>query len=54
VTESAERVRAAEPDQSGQEPSRDRRRRWVGLFVLALPTILISLDMSVLYLALPS
>ncbi|WP_433323564.1 MFS transporter [Spirillospora sp. CA-294931] len=29
------------------------RRAWIGLAVLALPTLLISLDMSVLYLALP-
>ncbi|XVQ15258.1 MFS transporter [Spirillospora sp. CA-255316] len=29
------------------------RREWIGLAVLALPTLLISLDMSVLYLALP-
>ncbi|TWD73031.1 DHA2 family multidrug resistance protein-like MFS transporter [Kribbella amoyensis] len=29
------------------------RREWIGLFVLALPTLLLSLDVSVLYLALP-
>ncbi len=29
------------------------RRRWIGLAVLALPTLLLSLDISVLYLALP-
>ncbi|MBM7774564.1 DHA2 family multidrug resistance protein-like MFS transporter [Actinokineospora baliensis] len=29
------------------------RREWIGLAVLGLPTILIALDMSVLYLALP-
>jgi MFS transporter, DHA2 family, multidrug resistance protein len=29
------------------------RREWIGLGVLALPTLLLSLDMSVLYLALP-
>ncbi|RNL84359.1 MFS transporter [Halostreptopolyspora alba] len=29
------------------------RREWLGLAVLALPTLLLSLDMSVLYLALP-
>lgn len=29
------------------------RREWVGLVVLALPTLLLALDMSVLYLALP-
>ncbi|ASO20905.1 DHA2 family multidrug resistance protein-like MFS transporter [Actinoalloteichus hoggarensis] len=30
------------------------RREWLGLAVLALPTLLLSLDFSVLYLALPS
>ena len=30
------------------------RREWVGLGVLALPTLLISIDVSVLYVALPS
>ena len=34
-------------------PSRAARRAWIGLAVLALPTILVALDMSVLYLALP-
>jgi DHA2 family multidrug resistance protein-like MFS transporter len=29
------------------------RREWIGLAVLALPTLLLSLDLSVLYLALP-
>jgi len=29
------------------------RREWGGLAVLALPTLLLSLDFSVLYLALP-
>ena len=29
------------------------RRAWIGLAVLALPTLLLSLDVSVLYLALP-
>ncbi len=29
------------------------RREWIGLAVLALPTLLLSIDMSVLYLALP-
>src|SRR5262245_45931765 len=29
------------------------RRPWIGLAVLALPTLLLSLDMSVLFLALP-
>lgn len=30
------------------------RREWIGLAVLALPTLLLSLDLSVLYLALPN
>jgi DHA2 family multidrug resistance protein-like MFS transporter len=34
--------------------SRASRREWTGLAVLALPTLLLSLDMSVLYLALPA
>jgi DHA2 family multidrug resistance protein-like MFS transporter len=33
--------------------SRAGRREWIGLAVLALPTLLLSLDTSVLYLALP-
>ncbi len=33
--------------------SRAGRREWIGLTVLALPTLLASLDMSVLFLALP-
>jgi MFS transporter, DHA2 family, multidrug resistance protein len=32
---------------------RTGRREWIGLAVLALPTLLASLDLSVLYLALP-
>ena len=36
---------------SGQTPG---TRRWLGLAVLALPTLLLSIDVSVLYLALPS
>ncbi|MFL6078097.1 MAG: MFS transporter [Mycobacteriales bacterium] len=34
-------------------PERATRREWTGLAVLALPTLLLSLDVSVLYLALP-
>ena len=30
------------------------RKLWIGLAVLALPTLLISIDVSVLYVALPS
>jgi DHA2 family multidrug resistance protein-like MFS transporter len=36
------------------ETTRATRREWLGLAVLALPTLLLSLDVSVLYLALPS
>lgn len=35
-------------------PAITGRRAWIGLAVLALPTLLLSLDMSVLYLALPA
>ena len=34
--------------------SRARRREWIGLAVLALPTLLIGLDMTALHLAVPS
>src|SRR3954447_21727859 len=34
-------------------PLRAGRREWIGLGVLALPTLLFALDFSVLYLALP-
>jgi len=37
---------------AGEAP-RVGRREWIGLAVLALPTLLLSLDLSVLYLALP-
>lgn len=33
---------------------RASRREWMGLAVLALPTLLVSMDMTILYLALPS
>ena len=35
------------------QAARATRREWIGLAVLALPTLLLSLDVSVLYLALP-
>ena len=35
-------------------PSGAGRREWVGLAVLALPTLLIGLDMTALHLAVPS
>lgn len=35
-------------------PDLASRREWLGLAVLALPTLLLSLDMSVLYIALPN
>jgi MFS transporter, DHA2 family, multidrug resistance protein len=34
-------------------PRPSNRKAWVGLAVLALPTLLVSMDMSVLYLAMP-
>jgi len=40
-------------DAVGGAPSLAGRREWIGLVVLALPTLLISVDVSVLYLALP-
>lgn len=41
--------------QTGTSASdRAGRREWIGLAVLALPTLLLALDMSVLYLALPA
>ncbi|MGH3432026.1 MAG: MFS transporter, partial [Thermocrispum sp.] len=45
----------AQEQQTGQEPAAARagRREWIGLAVLAMPTLLLALDMSVLYLALP-
>ncbi|QBI55564.1 MFS transporter [Streptomonospora litoralis] len=41
------------PTGASGSPSRAGRREWLGLAVLALPTLLLSLDMSVLHLALP-
>ncbi|WP_283136491.1 MFS transporter [Rhizohabitans arisaemae] len=38
----------------GSAAPRAGRREWLGLAVLALPTMLLSVDLSVLYLALPS
>jgi len=35
-------------------PARAGRREWLGLVALALPTLLVSIDIGVLYLALPS
>jgi DHA2 family multidrug resistance protein-like MFS transporter len=40
-------------DETPAEGRRAGRREWVGLAVLALPTLLLALDASVLYLALP-
>ncbi len=44
-----------DPATSTAAPTAERagRRAWFGLAVLALPTLLLSIDMSVLYLALP-
>ncbi|WP_327150247.1 MFS transporter [Nocardia sp. NBC_01329] len=41
-----------EPNIDGS-PATAGRKEWIGLAVLALPTLLISMDMSVLYLAIP-
>ncbi|MEU6077427.1 MFS transporter [Micromonospora sp. NPDC047074] len=38
---------------AGEAPPQAGRREWIGLAVLALPTLLLSLDISVLNLALP-
>ena len=36
-----------------QYPVRAGRREWIGLAVLALPTLLVTMDLSVLFLAVP-
>jgi DHA2 family multidrug resistance protein-like MFS transporter len=41
------------PQQERDAPSRAGRREWIGLAVLALPTLLVALDIGVLFLALP-
>ncbi len=40
--------------EADRDTASDSRRAWIGLGVLALPTLLISIDVSVLYVALPS
>ena len=50
------RVSVWQKDNNGKAPpmtTTATRRTWLGLAVLALPTLLLSLDVSVLYLALP-
>ncbi len=44
---------AGAPSGAPAEPARAGRREWIGLAVLALPTLLVSLDVFVLVLALP-
>lgn len=39
--------------ESSGSPPRAGRREWIGLAVLSLPTLLLALDLSVIYLALP-
>ncbi|MEW9534657.1 MFS transporter [Microbispora sp. NPDC049125] len=46
-------TRSTTPPDDRAAPPRATRREWIGLAVLALPTLLLSLDISVLYLALP-
>ena len=41
------------PEQLVDAPRRAGRREWIGLAVLALPTLLVALDIGVLFLALP-
>ncbi|OPX13117.1 MFS transporter [Gordonia sp. i37] len=41
-------------DQRHRDPSVADRRTWLGLAVLTLPVLLVSMDFSVLYLAIPS
>jgi MFS transporter, DHA2 family, multidrug resistance protein len=36
------------------QPLRAGRREWIGLAVIALPCLLYSMDLTVLYLAVPS
>src|SRR6266545_2649512 len=48
-----ERPTRRHPMNSSTDTPRATRRQWLGLAVLALPTLLLSLDISVLYLALP-
>lgn len=42
------------PPEPAPAPPRAGRKAWLGLAVLAMPTLLLSLDISVLYLALPA
>jgi len=52
VTNADQQTNTAAP--GNPQPETHGVRQWLGLAVLALPTILIALDMSVLYLALPA
>ncbi|MGS2808934.1 MFS transporter [Nocardia sp. MW-W600-9] len=46
---------STQSEQAADEPTTTAGlREWIGLAVLALPTLLISMDLSVLYLAIPS
>ena len=36
------------------EPAKAGRREWIGLAVLALPCLLVTMDLTVLFLAVPS
>ena len=38
---------------ASEAPSRAGRREWIGLAVIALPALLYSMDLTVLYLAVP-
>jgi DHA2 family multidrug resistance protein-like MFS transporter len=48
------RMDATTPAVSAATPARATRREWLGLAVLALPAMLLAMDLTVLYLAVPS
>ncbi|MEU5453487.1 MFS transporter [Streptomyces globisporus] len=52
-TTGPEAVTAQAATAEGAAPPKAGRREWIGLAVLALPTLLLSMDLSVLYLAVP-
>jgi MFS transporter, DHA2 family, multidrug resistance protein len=46
-------ARAIDPGPTESAPARARRRQWAGLAVLALPCLVVSMDATLLHLALP-
>ena len=53
MTATTTEVGAARPRSTADVPPRAGRREWIGLAVLALPTLLVSIDVFVMLLALP-